>query len=829
MKKYFGFCILFFASTLTFAQPGKKSPAKPKTSAQSQMDKAMEEAMKDMSPEEKAEMKKMMGGIMPTLMDHNTKVADYTDWTSNKQLLPKKDNIKLSAISKKRLSTNDVAPYAGNLYSKIITKGEAAEIALIKSIAAKATTSAQLENAAVLCMLQGHPQAAMAIAAKSVQTSATNLNAQNNLASLLTQYGYPEQAIPLLNKLADDVPSNTTVLNNMAYAWLGLGDTDSARIYAGMAIRINPSNSEAMVCSGFMEELFGDPIKANDAYVESMQASLNPFTEKLLTNNNGQDKIDKIDFDKIKKAIAIYEYFPKDWIKIPALSDNVSGYENDMRIKNSYGEMLQTLDDKITDLETAAGSELDKLMDKGEDEFATTMANESIKGINMMSKPAVIVQLLLQRYLMQWSEEKKNQYQALQADLEEHRKIRNKSTNNDKCPDYDRRNNQYLQYANPLIRTYHAKQVEEFRMWLNAFCTWTWYIAGNPKNAVLAQCIGWTKALTGFIAEAIHDQEATARTCVKQDSDGKMNVAMPEISNFYCPAIVSIPTGAEWQQLSKASQNFDNNTLNIKKDGGVKVPNTSIAYGAGNNSIAQPGNSFSAKTANGSITPSAADVDKAMDNGLLGALKRINAKNSTTPVPSDATVNKTIDNRLTDMLKKINSRPKANAEDELTPLPRIKDMIANNLLKKMLSSSCDDIKSSKDIFKKEMERMMKKVNELEAYEHVIEQIKELEQKIAGQEALKKSIDKMMEEVNKMDKYEEMKERQNNMEKIMKEMDQMDEQKLFKQDMDKIMHLVNEMENAPAVLKDIEQNGLRPSLNSGMQVQATPAAGKNIFN
>jgi methionyl-tRNA synthetase len=120
------------------------------------------------------------------------------------------------------------------------------------------------------------------------------------------------------------------------------------------------------------------------------------------------------------------------------------------------------------------------------------------------------------------------------------------------------------------------------------------------------------------------------------------------------------------------------------------------------------------------------------------------------------------------------------------------------------------------------------VKELEAYENVIEQIKALEQKIAGQEALKQSLDKMMAEVDKMDQYSEMKEREQNIQKIMDEMDKMDEKRMFKQDMDKIMQLVDEMDNAPAVLKDIQQNGLRPSLSSGLQAPTAPAAGKNIF-
>ena len=838
MKKYLllsGILLLVFQ--VSFAQPRPKPKAAKTQPGQPDMNKLMDDAMKDMGPEEKAEMKKMMGGIMPTLMDKNAKAADYTEFTSNKQLLPKKDVIKLNILPKKRLSSTEVAPYAGNLYNKLVTKGDAAEIAVIKSITAKASTSAQLENAAVLCMLQGHPQAAMAIAAKSVQADARNLNAQNNLASLLTQYGYPEQAIPVLNKLADDVPSNTTVLNNMAYAWLGLGETDSARIYSGMAIRINPANTEAMLCGGLMEELFGDPIKANDAYVESLKSNLNPFTEKLLTNNNGQDKIEKIDFDKVRKAIAIYEYFPKDWIKIPDFSDNVNGYENDMRIKNSYGEMLETLDEKIKALEDAASKEMDQLSDKGENEFVKGMAEEAIKGVNMMSKSAVIVQKILFYYMKQWSEDKTKEYMALQSDIEEQRKIRDKSGNDDKCPDYDRRNNEFLHYANPRIRAFHAQRIEEFRMWLNAFCTWSWYVAGNPKNAVLAQCIGWANGFKSLYGDALDAQEAIAKTCVSQKSDGKMDVPMTEVPNFYCPVVVSIPTGSEWQQLSNAVKNFDNNSLDVKKNPAVKVPNASIAYGAGNNSIAEPGNSFTAKTADGSIAPSAADVDKAMDNGLLGALKRINAKNGNTPVPTDAAVNKAIDNRLTDMLKKINNRPKpADALDELTPLPKIKDMISNDLLKKMMHSSCDNVQSSKDIFKKELERMMKKVKELDAFENMMEQIKALEQKIAAQEAdkqkqedLQKLLWKINDQLTKVNDIEEISEAGKNIEQTAKEMDKIDQQQVFKSDTQEILNSVNEMAKIPALLKDIQQNGLRSSLSSGLQAPSAPAAGKNIFN
>lgn len=601
MKKYLLVIgILILVCQAIFAQPRPKPKTAKTQPSQPDMNKLMEDAMKDMNPAEKAEMKKMMGGMMPALMEHNAKTADYPAFTNNKELLPKKSVVKLNNLLKKKLSSLEVAPYAGNLYTKLITNGDPAEIAIIKSIIAKAPTAAQLESAAILCMLQGHPQAAMAIAAKSVQADAGNLNGQNNLASLLTQYGHPEKAIPLLNKLADDAPSNSTVLNNMAYAWLGLGETDSARFYSGRAIRMNPGNPEATLCGGLMEELYGDPTKANDMYVESMESNLNPFTEKLLINNNGQDKIEKIDFNKIKKSITIYEYFPKNWIKIPDFSDKVDGYENDMRISNSYGEMLEKLDDKITALKDEAGSELDSAMEKGENQFADTMQNEMINGLNMMSKSAVMVQKILYYYLEQWNEEKGKQAEAMQKDIEKQREIRDRSGNDDKCPDYDQRNNEFLQYANPRVRMFHAQRIEEFRMWLNAFCTWSWYVVGNPKNAVRTECIGFTNAFRSLYSDALSAQEAIAKTCVSQKNDDKIEVAMPEVPKFTCPVKVNIPSGPDWIQLSNATKDFDNNVYGIKKTNKA-IPNVSVSYAMGN-IIGQPGHDPFIKTADGNVT-----------------------------------------------------------------------------------------------------------------------------------------------------------------------------------------------------------------------------------
>ena len=447
------------------------------------MNKMMEDAMKGMSKEDQAEMKKVMEDMMPEMMQGNSKMANYPEFTSNKQLVPQKDVARINAIPKKKLTKADMSGYATNLYNKLMAKGNASEMAMVKKIIAQTPKANDIGSAAILAMMQGHPQAAMALSMKAVQLDPTNPNCQNNMASLLTQYGYPEQAVPVLQKLRNDFPKNSTVMNNLAHAWLGLGEIDSARSIIKKAGGLNPYHPEIKQTEGVIEEVTGNPEKAAEDYQESMENAINPFTEQLIKNNKSKSN-PSIDFEKLKRSITIYEYFPKDWIKIPTLSDNVSGYVNDMRIKNGYEKMFEDLKSKIETLKEASAAEINALANKSDDgtSFAKEMMKESMKGINAMSKPAVIVQLVLTNYLADWMSKYTNESIELRNKIDAARKEMTKSGKNDKCPDFDRKNNEYLKYVNPIIRKFHARKIEEFRVWLNTFCTWVWYITGNPKE-----------------------------------------------------------------------------------------------------------------------------------------------------------------------------------------------------------------------------------------------------------------------------------------------------------------------------------------------------------
>ncbi len=608
MRKYLLVISMLLLMVNAFSQARPKEKEKPPK--QSEMVKQLEDAMKGMSEEEKTEMRKMMKDVMPEMAKKPG--STVTSFTDNKKLVPAKDVARIYSISKKIFTDADVANNTALLYNKLMAKIPASEKTIITSVLSKAKTSAAHMEAAIISFMQGHNHVAMALALKAVQAEPKNVTNQNNLAAILSQSGYPEKAIPYLKKLSAQFPSNSTVLHNLGYAWLNLGEVDTARRFFAYAAVRNPNNPETKLCRGVIEELRGDPKKAADHYVEAFEQSPNPIIESLVKNVNAEDRLNKIDFEKLKSRITIYEYFKKDWIVIPKLGDNVNTYENDRSIQNGYSKMFDTLTANIEAMAEASNAEVEALIDKGETEFIKTMAKENMKGLNMMSMPAVYVNKILIAHLAKWQQDHVMEYHQLLELLRAKKIVMTKAGNNDKCPDYDRKNNEFLAYANPLIRKFHAKKIEEFRVWLNAYCTWSWYITGNPKNTVMTACISWTGAITEMYKNAVADQYAFSKSCVSQNGDGEETIAVPAIPNFTCPAVVSIPIGMDELKLSADAVNFDNNDWNIKQVEGGVIPNVTLSMGVDKNDITEPGkydNPY-VKTGNGSITTSGIGNDE---------------------------------------------------------------------------------------------------------------------------------------------------------------------------------------------------------------------------
>jgi hypothetical protein len=467
-----------------------------------------------------------------------------------------------------------------------------------------------------------------------------------------------------------------------------------------------------------------------------------------------------------------------------------------MRIINGYEKMFEELETKIDQLKDAAEQEINTLADKGEEGFAKEMMQESLKGLSMMSKPAITVQKILQIYLADWQMDYVKGHAEFIEMINNKRKEMTKSGNNDKCPDWDRRNNEFLAYANPLIREYHTKKIEEFRSWLNAFCTWVWYIAGNPKNMVIVQCVSWTAGIEQFYKEAIHDLNVEFPSCVKHNGDGIATIAAPEIPNFTCPTIVGMPMGTEWEQLGKTTNNFDENKYGIKKAAANPVPNHTIAYGADHTSIAEPGPDPFFKSANGSMTPGISDPELSAGAQLIEILKKYNERRSidfklgiSSPDGAAEFVAGDI-RRVLDEARQRDAREQAQG-DGLRELMKKKiesqkaaEEKQTNWFKEFIKSKIAYSKTEE--YKRDIERA------------TAEKIKKLQKSKLAHELLKKMMSTDCKNL-----------------KTTKEI----QKELFEKG----------MREAGDNMEDLRSNGLQPSLSSGLQAPGTFTPVKGLFN
>lgn len=794
----------------------QQKPAAKKKPQQQDMNKLLEEAMQQegMSKQEQEEMKKMMKDVMPVLQQQNAATADYPDFTSNRSLVPQKDAARL-ATAKKIVTKEGIGAYASGLYNKLLPKIKAEEAALVKKITGSSSKAGDITNASVLAMLQGHAQASLALSLKALAGAPANDNFVNNTAALLTCYGFPEHAMPLLQYLEKQQPGNSTVLTNIAYAWLGLGETEKAMQYAGNAMAINPGQPEAQLCGGIIEELTGDPIKANEQYSNAQSLAPNPFTQKIRENSKSTASLD---WDKIRRSIAIYEYFPNNWISLPKITDDVMAFEENLAWQKAFGEMMEQLDKNIDALTDQSQKELDALSDKGDDAFAKEMAGAALKGQSWISKPAAEVLKVLHAYeaqrqlsyadsmsrLINWKAAmRKNRDEEINKI---YKKISDRNGGN--CKSFkvklEEIENSYMRTVNGRMRSFLKDYAEMQRQWLNAYVTWSWYVAGNIKNVIMMQGIQSAGYLAGTYRQVVEMMEAMPQHCAVKTNPVTKTLPVPDMPNFTCPAVVSIPGGTEWKQLTATAAGADPSGM-IKKTKEA-IPNLLISYGVGS-TIAQAAMSPSVKTGNGSITP----------------------------VPGNSY-----------------DKPASILPKQAVPQPdERKAKLAKELMQKMMQADCNKVRNSKDVVREALEKMRKAAEKMESETDLKELLDKLKEERI-RDLTSEAIEKYIQAVNDKDpshypkNYSELGEILDKIAKhypdAMKEVeigmstyDTYSPQLSVAQQAVTAAQTIHSMQDKLTaskidlpILNDIRDNGLQPSISSSLQAPVSFGFLKGIF-
>lgn len=588
-------------------KPAPKKPASAKTPSSSEIDRMMEEAMKGMSKEEQEEMKKMMKSVQPAMQKMINSTADYPEFTDNLSLVPLRDQTKIASISNRAYTPAEIKQQTQGLFTKLMVNAPAEEKNMINQVITKHHKGDALMAAASTAFLMGHRPAAAGLAMKAVLADEKNLVYQNNLAAILTQTGYPEKAIPYLNTLLALKPGNSTLNNNLGYAWFYLGETDSASKYIQFALRRNPAHAEAQLCAGVIAESQGDDAVAVHGYEEAFTETASHQAANLMKNKNKKDPATTVDYERLIRSITIFEYFDSSWVKIPEMENKVEAWERNKAVLTGLDSMHERLGREITGFRDQANAELDKLMkdDKSDGQaFATEMMNASLDGLNMMSKPALYIIAILSMEYKRYMQEIQDSALALGQFIEQRRKIRDDVPDDAKCPLYDAKANEYMAAVNPRIKKFWDKHLEKFRVWINAWCTWRWYIVGNVKKSVTVELLGWELAFLQLRSDALNIYQLEKPHC--RSTTDPEGIAVDNLEYYYteCVPEVKLPFSISTLEASANAAKMNDNAFGMKYTG-KPIPNATMTYGVSGSIISEPGlySNPGIKTSEGGMTP----------------------------------------------------------------------------------------------------------------------------------------------------------------------------------------------------------------------------------
>lgn len=292
MKKYLLAFILLLAMETTFAQPGKKPPAKEKPPTQSEMEKMMKEAqmeMDNMDPETK-QMMDSMGIKMPSVKNipkvTDKQLADaYED---EMRIVPKKDAARIAAISTVPLSKTSIATFLSSVQNKVTVALKPESKTLAEKIYAELKTSyppSAIGNAAAALWITGKNELALYIMGNACTDDATNTDNLNNYAAMLSMNSGEHLAIPVLKYLNTKFPGNSTILNNLGQAWFGLGDILKAEKYLDSAIRIYAMHPQATLTKASIEESKGNKDRTVELIKKSISHAYTTEKEDRLRKN----------------------------------------------------------------------------------------------------------------------------------------------------------------------------------------------------------------------------------------------------------------------------------------------------------------------------------------------------------------------------------------------------------------------------------------------------------------------------------------------------------------------------------------------------------------
>lgn len=551
--------------------------------------KEIEQAMDEMSPEEKQMMEKMgVKDLLDNVKKNNGKEMQEA-WDNAGRPLPKRDAARIAAISRTPLTDNSIAGHLASVHNKVITVLKPTAKTTAENIYAelkKSHNPAAIGNSAAGLWIMGKNEMAIYLMGKACIDDPTNTDNISNYAAMLSMNAGEHLALPFLNYLNTKFPKNSTVLNNIGQAWFGLGEINKAEKYLDSTIRIYAYHPQANFTIAVIEESKGQITKAVEAAKRSIKKTFSSEKENFLRKNNHKITPEDLSWDAPlpKDPLGLEKFiwpdYPFNVKQQDKLKAEWQSFTDSCNAENLKLELLETGLEQMAEAATEKRIQLMKKQNPAGMPIPLTAlkAHKKLKYLVFEKDGAPITESkkseAVHDAIALVENIEKPKYEAALTEL--HKKYNDKfgegkeNPFDEACADYNEANSAYLEGANKILLLANSDYLDFLRRMLNNQMNYKQYTIW-PEELELEKVRAKRKWLLAISTQMIILDATTGKINCRHKEDKKLkHTKMAEFDDVACKyhSVLSLPVGTIKIDCSRITTELDLNfvKLGLKQD-----------------------------------------------------------------------------------------------------------------------------------------------------------------------------------------------------------------------------------------------------------------------
>ncbi len=378
---------------------------------------------------------------------------------------PKRNPALLESLPKLS-SKAAVTGYVNDLHNQFLKKVNPELTASFRQIETQLEKDIlKMEASALAAWYNEAPSQSILLITKAAANPKVSYLTLNNLAALLNMGSLENKSLPILKYLEVIQPNNAMVLNNLGQAYTGLGELNTAMMYFGRCIQLEPNHPQANYTAGEIELSRGNTAAATQHFKNSLKGAFNDEADRRVRFVEPEMDID----DYVRHNMHMPEYFNENKYNVPRQCQSVNEAEELWAVYNGYQEMVGTLYQKYHELSNEYSEKTKRnLQKRAEDAFAMKKLSQP----PFFKKAGYAWDALMKKYKSdgEWLGVMDENYRTRCKEILESYKARNTGSD---CAAQTASINQYLRDMADATRNWQLKHMAFNKKYINQVIYWS--------------------------------------------------------------------------------------------------------------------------------------------------------------------------------------------------------------------------------------------------------------------------------------------------------------------------------------------------------------------